>query len=599
MTATLLCSVMATLLASPAYALEFVRKDRLGAGAMSYLLPSLPQGVTSRAQERPEPKTLSEKQVEAINKGRVELPKCTRAEGSMRIVEPDDGQALWASYGLPMPTRMLRSFVTESSCWTVLDRGVGFAAAQAERELAAGGHLQRGANLGGGQMLAADFILIPDILSQNTDAGGRNFGARGGGSAGGLGRLMFGGGGQSRQKTVSVMLTLVDSRTSEVLATSTGAAEVSDKQWQLMAAGSGQNGLASGQGSISAGAYENTEIGTVIRAAYHQAFHQMLFDLEPVDLLARVQAAPRATVQEQPAQVTAYSTGGTATMTTSAAPAQMEIDQHAAHAQIQLQQLQQLQQMRQPSHGPQPHPMQQPVSQQQIQLQLQQLQQMQQQIQMQQMQMQQQPQMQQPGVGMIPNTAAPINFAQAMPQQPAGQMLSEGGAQLVGAVVNGLQQGNMTQVLAQQVAGQVLPAGSAQLIAAAANGLQQGNMTQMLAQQVAGQVLPTGSAQLVGAVADGLQQGNLGQMATQLAAQALVPQGGNVAQLASGVLILKVPANFMAEAGGGNVLRVLQPGETLARLAFSAGGDMLQVRDSRGSIGWIAADTIADVINAQ
>lgn len=53
------------------------------------------------------------------------------------------------------------------------------------------------------------------------------------------------------------------------------------------------------------------------------------------------------------------------------------------------------------------------------------------------------------------------------------------------------------------------------------------------------------------------------------------------------------------DAGGDNVLRVLQPGETLARLALSAGGDMLQVRDSRGNIGWIAADTIADVINAQ
>ena len=55
----------------------------------------------------------------------------------------------------------------------------------------------------------------------------------------------------------------------------------------------------------------------------------------------------------------------------------------------------------------------------------------------------------------------------------------------------------------------------------------------------------------------------------------------------------------MAEAGGGNILHVLQPGETLARLAFSAGGDMLQVRVSRGSIGWVAADTIADVVNAQ
>ena len=72
-----------------------------------------------------------------------------------------------------------------------------------------------------------------------------------------------------------------------------------------------------------------------------------------------------------------------------------------------------------------------------------------------------------------------------------------------------------------------------------------------------------------------------------------------MAQLASAVLILEVPVNFMAEAGGGNILHVLQPGETLARLAFSADGDMLQVRDSRGSIGWIAADTIADVINAQ
>ena len=72
-----------------------------------------------------------------------------------------------------------------------------------------------------------------------------------------------------------------------------------------------------------------------------------------------------------------------------------------------------------------------------------------------------------------------------------------------------------------------------------------------------------------------------------------------MAQLASAVLILEVPVNFMAEAGGGNILHVLQPGETLARLALSAGGDMLQVRDSRGNIGWIAADTIANVINAQ
>ena len=522
MIAVALGTVLVGLGATSAQALEFERKGRglIGSG-LSYLLP-----IPSRGEVRPEAKALDKKQVEEINKGKVDLPRCVSPEGSLRIVEPDDGQSLWASYGLPMPTRMLRSFVTESSCWMVLDRGVGFAAAQAERELASGGHLQSGSNLGGGQMLAADYILIPDIVSQNSNAGGRNIGGGGGGSAGGLGRFMLGGGGSSQRKTVSVMLTLVDSRTSEVLATSTGAAEVSDRQWQIMASGAGSNGMASGHGNISAGAYENTEIGTVTRAAYHQAFHQMLFDLEPMDLRARIQAAPEATRQQQPAQAAAYSTGGSPTMTTSGAPAQMQIDQHAAHAQVRTQQMQQLHQMHQ-MHQQHQQPQQQ-------------MQQMQyQQQQPQQMQYQQQPQQQ----------MQPMQYQ----QQPM---------QAVGMTANGMAPANLAQVATQQMAGQMLPAGS---------------------------------AQLVGAVANGLQQGNLGQMAQQVAAQALAPTG----QVASGVLILKVPANFMADAGNTAVLRVLQPGETVARLAFSAQGDMLQVRDSRGNIGWIAADTIADVINAQ
>lgn len=524
--ATAMGAVLAGLATAPADALEFVRKERglLGSGALSYLLP-IP---TSRGQERPEARMLSKRQVEAINEGKVDLPKCVAAEGSLRIVEPDDGQALWASYGLPMPTRMLRSFVTESSCWMVLDRGVGFAAAQAERELASGGHLQRGSNLGGGQMLAADYILIPDIVSQNANAGGRNFGAGGGGSAGGLGRLMLGGGGSSRQKTVSVMLTMVDSRTSEVLATSTGSAEVSDRQWQLMASGAGKAGLASGQGNISAGAYENTEMGTVIRAAYHQAFHQMLFDLEPMDMRARVQAAPQASQQRDVAQASAYGTGGSPTMTTSSAPAQMQLDQHAAHTQIHTQQIQQIQQLRQGNQQPQQQMYQQQMQQQQ----------------MQQQQMLQQQYLQQ-------NQQNP-QYQQASPQ---------------GLVMNG----------------NVVPAA----------GLGQA-LVQGAVQQVAGQMLPAGATQLAGQVIQGAQQGNLGQALVQGAVQQLASTGAGT----NTVMVLRVPANFMADpSGNGSVMRVLQPGETLARLGAQAG--MLQVRDTSGIIGWVPADTIADLINAQ
>ena len=597
--ATAMGSVLAVLATAPADALEFVRKERglLGSGALSYLLP-IP---TSRGQERPEARMLSKKQVEAINEGKVDLPKCVAAEGSLRIVEPDDGQALWASYGLPMPTRMLRSFVTESSCWMVLDRGVGFAAAQAERELASGGHLQRGSNLGGGQMLAADYILIPDIVSQNANAGGRNFGAGGGGSAGGLGRLMLGGGGSSRQKNVSVMLTLVDSRTSEVLATSNGSAEVSDRQWQLMASGAGQAGMASGQGNISAGAYENTEMGTVIRAAYHQAFHQMLFDLEPMDLRARVQAAPQASQQRDVAQASAYGTGGSPTMTTSSAPAQMQLDQHAAHTQMHTQQIQQL---RQGNQQPQQ------LEQQMYQQQMQQQQMLQQQYLQQNQQYQQQnPQYQQAspqGLVMNGNVVPAAGVGQALVQgavqQVAGQMLPAGAAQLAGQVMQGAQQGNLGQALVQgavqQVAGQMLPAGAAQLAGQVMQGAQQGNLGQALVQgavqQVAGQMLPAGAAQLAGQVMQGAQQGNLGQALVQGAVQQLASTGAGT----NTVMVLRVPANFMADpSGNGNVMRVLQPGETLARLGAQAG--MLQVRDTSGIIGWVPADTIADLINAQ
>ena len=148
--------------------------------------------------------------------------------------------------------------------------------------------------------------------------------------------------------------------------------------------------------------------------------------------------------------------------------------------------------------------------------------------------------------------------------------------------------------MAQQLAGQVLPEGSAQLVGAAVNGLQQGNLGQAMAQQLAGQVLPEGSAQLVGAAVNGLQQGNLAQAAVQ----ALAPQlaAGGAAQ---SVLVLRVPANLMNDANGSAIMRVVQPGETLARLNAAAQAGMFQVRDSNGAIGWIAADTIADVINTQ
>lgn len=222
--------------------------------------------------------------------------KCPEMAGSLRIVEPDDGMGAWASYGLPAPTRMLRVMVNDSKCFTVLDRGVGFAAAQAERELAKAGHLREGQNIGAGQMRGADFVLIPDIVSQNANAGGSNFGGHA--SSGQKRGLMSGmlnaatlgisGKMSSNKQTAQVILTLVDVRTSEQLISVTGDAKITDRAWAAMVNASSVQG----SGGVRAGTWENTEIGKVILEAYQQAYADMVAEIRK----------PRGRVLGRPAQ---------------------------------------------------------------------------------------------------------------------------------------------------------------------------------------------------------------------------------------------------------------------------------------------------------
>lgn len=205
--------------------------------------------------------------------------KCSAPKGTVRIVEPDDGMGAWATYGLPAPTRLLRVLVIESNCFTVLDRGVGFAAAQAERELAMAGHLQENQNIGGGQMLGADFVLIPDIVSQNANAGGSQIGgdASSGKSRGLMGAMFnvatLGVSGKmtTKKQTAEVVLTLVDVRTSEQVVSINGEAKITDKAWSAAVAASN----AQGQAGVTVGRWDNTEIGKVIKEAYEEAYSRM------------------------------------------------------------------------------------------------------------------------------------------------------------------------------------------------------------------------------------------------------------------------------------------------------------------------------------
>lgn len=510
--------------------------------------------------------------------------KCKKPEGTIRIVEPDDGQALWASHGLPAPTRMLRVMVTDSNCFTILDRGVGFAAAQAERELVAGGHIQEGANLGGGQMLAADFILIPDLVSQNPNAGGTNIGAGAGtekkrsliGELANVATLgvagAISGGMSSRKQTAEVVLTITDSRTAELLGTASGEAKLTDRDWSLMASASAK-GI---NGGISAGAYENTEFGKVIKQAYDEAFQALLKRVEKVDFAARVRSAPTATSAPQLASgtTTSYPAGGNPTASASAMPASAMAAQQA----LQIQQMQ--------------------------------------------LQMQAAQHLAQQQMPMVPPPVA------VMPMQPAGYGQSQAGAaagigqavmqvaqpMVQGQMAGGMQQGAGTGAIVQAAAQQLLPAqmqaGASQLVGAAhlagqvVNGMQQGAGTGAivggLAQAAVQQLVPTqlqagasqlaGAAQLAGQVVNGMQQsGVAGAVASGLtaAAQQYAPQ--QAAAALRRVLVLNEPVNLMRDhTGSGAVLRTLQPGMSLI-LTGGAQGAMLEAHDQTGVYGWVPA----------
>src|ERR1700754_1968758 len=103
-----------------------------------------------------------------------EIPNCSPKRGALAVHEPQNNW--WQPLGLESPEALLKVFVMKSGCFTLVDRGAGFAMAQQERALAGNGTLQGGSNVGAGQVRAADYILVPDIVSRNGNASGTNVG---------------------------------------------------------------------------------------------------------------------------------------------------------------------------------------------------------------------------------------------------------------------------------------------------------------------------------------------------------------------------------------------------------------------------------------
>jgi curli biogenesis system outer membrane secretion channel CsgG len=200
-----------------------------------------------------------------------EIPVCTKKIGVMSVAEPE--QKWWLQYNLESPEALIKVYAAQSKCFTLVDRGKGLNAATRERALASGGEMRVGSNVGKGQMKAADYVLVPDLVSKNANSGGSKVG----GAVGGLLGKKVGvvaGGINMKSKTADVVLTLTDVRSTEQVALVQGHAKKTNIGW-----GAGGGGFFGAFAAAGASSYSNTEIGQVIAMAYLDAYVKLVDEL--------------------------------------------------------------------------------------------------------------------------------------------------------------------------------------------------------------------------------------------------------------------------------------------------------------------------------
>lgn len=206
------------------------------------------------------------------DKAKAQIPTCSKKIGSAAIYEPEN--KWWVQLGLESPEALIKVFVMRSGCFTLVDRGKGFSVAQQERALASGGDLRQGSNIGKGQVKAADYVIVPDIVSKNSNAGGTNIGGiLGGFIGGGVGAIVSGI--SINSSTADVVLTVTDVRSSEQVAMEEGHASKSDVGFGV----GGGGWWGGGGGALGVSNYANTKIGQVVALAYIDAYTKLVTDL--------------------------------------------------------------------------------------------------------------------------------------------------------------------------------------------------------------------------------------------------------------------------------------------------------------------------------
>lgn len=218
-----------------------------------------------------------------------QLVKCDKPFGKIAVYEPQDAmQKALMQFRLPSPTGLIRLMIQQSGCFVVVERGQAMQILQQERALAGDGTARSDANMGGGQLAAADFVVTPEVQFNQQNAGGAGGALASAGSFfGPIGMLVGAVAGGVQFKQAQTTLILADTRSGIQLAVAQGSSEKAD-----LAIG----GFGAGHGGLAAmGAYGNTAEGKLIAAAFLDAYNNMVGTIRNSPELVR----DTATVREE------------------------------------------------------------------------------------------------------------------------------------------------------------------------------------------------------------------------------------------------------------------------------------------------------------
>ena len=196
------------------------------------------------------------------------LEKCDAPKGTIAVAEPQSHVIMALSrYNLPPPTSLLRQYIQNSNCFQVVERGRAMRNIQQERNLSESGMLQQDSNMGGGQMVTADFVMTPDVIFKDSNAGGAGVGAAVGSLFGGIGSLGGAVAGGMKFQEAQTTLTMADTRSTIQVASASGTYKKAD--WAF-------GGVL---GAIGGGAYTSTDEGKIVAAALLDNYNNIVRDV--------------------------------------------------------------------------------------------------------------------------------------------------------------------------------------------------------------------------------------------------------------------------------------------------------------------------------